>query len=82
MIARKTEHTTYIGVLLFSASPKFDCAPLGGDPTGVLDNCSGVSSVKIEDIINLCFDICTAQSIDAGYRGSEMGFFPLSRSRR
>ena len=66
MVARKTEHTTYIGVLLSSASPKFDCTPLGGDPTGVLDNCSGVSSVKTEDMIDFGFDIRTARSIGAG----------------
>ena len=79
---RKSEHTTYIGVLLFSASPKFDCTPLGGDPAGVLDNCSGVSSVKLEDMIDLCFDIHRARSTDAGCKCYGMRLSSLLRSRR
>lgn len=53
-IARKIEHTTTIGSLLFFASPKFDWIPLGGGRIGVLDSCSGVNSVKIPGIIDLC----------------------------
>ena len=82
MIVRKSEHTTYIAVLLFSASPKFGCTPLGGDPAGVLDNCSGVSSAKLEDMFDLCFDIHTARSTDAGCKESEMRLFFLLRNRR
>ena len=79
---RNSEHTTYIGVLLFTASSKFDCTPLGGDPAGVLDNCSGVSSVKLEDMIDLCFDIHTARNTDAGCKCYEMELSSLLRSRR
>ena len=73
MIVRKSEHTGYIDVLTFAASPKFGCTPLGGDPAGVLDNCSGVSSVKLKNMIDICFDIHTAWSTDADCKGSEMG---------
>lgn len=82
MIAKKSEHTTYMGVLLFSASPKFDCTPFGGGPNGVFDNCSGVSSAKTEDMISLCFKIHTAQSIDDGCKEAEVGLVFLLRSRR
>ena len=63
MIARKSEHTTYIGMLLFSASPKFGWTPLGGGVFGVFDNCSGVSPVKIEDMMNICRNIHTKNSV-------------------
>ena len=80
MIARKSEHTTYIGVLLFSASPKFGCIPSGGGWSGVLDNCSGVS-FKREDMIDLCFDSHTTQSIDAGRKESQVRLLFYLRSR-
>ena len=70
-----------MGVLLFSAYPKFDCTPLGGGQSGVLDNCLGVSSAKVEDIIDLCFDIHKTRSIDADCKEAEVGLFFLLRSR-
>ena len=79
---RKSEHTTYIGVLLFSASPKCSCTPLGGDPAGVLDNCSGFSSAKPEDIFDLCSDTHTARGTDASCKESEIGLFFLIRNRQ
>ena len=55
MIAKKSEHTTYMGVLLFSAFPKSDCTPFGGGPSAILDNCSGVSSARVLAMIDICF---------------------------
>ena len=72
MIVRKSEQTTYIGVLLFAAFPKFGCTPLGGDPAGVLDIRSGVSLSRIQDMTDLCFDIHTTRSTDAGGRESAL----------
>ena len=69
-------------MLIFAASPKFDCTPVGGDPAEVLDNCSGVSSVKLKNMIDLCFDIHTARNTDADCKGSEIELSFLLRSRR
>ena len=82
MIVRKSEHTTYTDVFLFAASPKFGCTPSGGDARGVLDNNSGIGSVNIENMIDLCFDMHTARSPDAGCKESELELFFLLRSRR
>ena len=82
MIARKSGHTTYKGVLLFSASPKFDWTPLGGGVFGVLDNCSGVNCVKIEDMIDVRGIIHTTRSRDTGCGENEVRHFFSPRSRR
>ena len=79
MIARKSEHTTYIGVLLFSASPKFGWTPLGGGVFGVFDNCSGVNPVKVKDMINIWSNIHTTPSTDVGCEESEGRHFFLLR---
>ena len=82
MSMRKSEHTKYRGVILFAASPKFGCTPLGGDMAGVLDNCLGVSSVKIDDMIDFWFIVHTVRITDAGCNGSELEPFVLLSSRR
>ena len=81
MIARKSEHTTYKGVLLFSASPKFDWTPLGGGVFGVLDNCLGVSCVKIEDMIAICSNMHLSRSTDTGCEEFKVRHFFSRRSR-
>ena len=82
MIVRKIEHNTYKGVSSLAVLLKFDCTPGGGDPAGVLDNSSGSSCVRTEDMIDRCFDIRRARGIDAGYRQSKLELFFLQRNRR
>lgn len=52
-IAKKGEISPREVSLLVSASPKFDRIPLGGGWTGVLDNCSGVNAVRMDDMTDL-----------------------------
>ena len=82
MIARKIEHTTYKGVLLFSASPKFGWTPLGGGVFGLLNSCSGVNWVKIEGMIVIRNNIHTSRSTDTVCEEFEVRCFFLLRSRR
>jgi len=71
-IAKKTEDTTDIGLSLISAS---EWIPLGGSRVGVLDSCSGVSSNRVEDIIDLRSINHTGRSTDASYKEPEMKLF-------
>ena len=81
-IAKKSEDTTNIGSLLFSASPKLGCTPLGGDPAGLLDNCSGVSPVKRELMIDRCSEYHTSRSTDTGCEEFEVRHFFSLRNQR
>ena len=82
MIVRKVEHNTYMGLSSFAVLPKFGRTPAGGDPAGVLDNCSGFSSVRIEDMIDLCLYTRRVWNIDIGCKDYELELLFLPRNLR